>query len=70
MREKLGFPAHSLVSWEAWQNAGMRGWRRSADRARLQPNSLLTGNFTGKIAFLASRDENAKAQIAVYRALF
>jgi len=26
------------------------GWRRSADRTRLQPNSLLTGNFTGKIA--------------------
>ena len=26
------------------------GWRRSADRTRLQTNSLLTGNFTGKIA--------------------
>jgi hypothetical protein len=26
------------------------GWRRSADRTRLQANSLLTGNFTGKIA--------------------
>jgi hypothetical protein len=29
----------------------MIGWRRSADRTRLQPNSLLTGNLTGKIAF-------------------
>jgi hypothetical protein len=28
----------------------MRGWRRSADRTGLQANSLLTGNFTGKIA--------------------
>jgi hypothetical protein len=27
----------------------MPGWRRSADRACLQPNSLQTGNFTGKI---------------------
>jgi hypothetical protein len=26
MLEKPGFPAHSAVSWEAWQNAGMRGW--------------------------------------------
>jgi hypothetical protein len=25
------------------------GWRRSADRTGLQPNSLQTGNFTGKI---------------------
>jgi hypothetical protein len=24
-------------------------WRRSADRTRLRSNSLLTGNFTGKI---------------------
>ncbi len=30
--------------------AGLVGWRRSADRTRLQANSLLTGNFTGKIA--------------------
>src|SRR5882757_3194675 len=26
------------------------GWRRSADRTRLQANSLLTGNFTGNFA--------------------
>jgi hypothetical protein len=25
MREKPGFPALSRVSWEAWQNAGVRG---------------------------------------------
>jgi hypothetical protein len=25
-------------------------WRRSADRTGLQANTLLTGNFTGKIA--------------------
>jgi hypothetical protein len=47
---KAGFPAHSRVSWEAWPNAGMAGWRRSADRTRLQENSLLTGNFTGNFA--------------------
>ena len=32
--------------------AGLPGWRRSADRTGLQANSLLTGNFTGKIAIL------------------
>jgi hypothetical protein len=30
----------------------MGGWRRSTDRASLRPNSLLTGNFTGKFAVL------------------
>ena len=28
------------------------GWRRSANRTRLQPDSLQTGNFTGKLAIL------------------
>jgi hypothetical protein len=32
------------------------GWRRSADRARLRVNSLLTGNFTGKNAFFWLRN--------------
>jgi hypothetical protein len=55
MGEKPGFPAHSRVSWEAWPKAGMGGWRRSADRTGLQANSLLTGNFTGKIAISGLR---------------
>ena len=33
--------------------AGLVGWRRSADRACLHANSLLTGNFTGN--FVISR---------------
>jgi|SRR6476661_8273436 len=33
----------------------LAGWRRSADRACLQTNSLLTGNFTGKLAILVGR---------------
>ena len=28
------------------------GWRRSADRTRLQANSLVSGNFTGNFAIL------------------
>ena len=49
------------------QASGLCGWRRSADRARLQPNSLLTGNFTGKFAILVAqrpvlRSENAAPQ--------
>jgi hypothetical protein len=35
---------------------GLVGWRRSADRTCLQPNSLLTGNFTGKFAILGLSD--------------
>lgn len=31
---------------------GLLGWRRSTDRARLQMDSLQTGNFTGKFAVL------------------
>jgi hypothetical protein len=41
------FPAYSRVSWGIWPNAGLSGWRRSADRARLHANSLLSGNLTG-----------------------
>ena len=35
---------------------GLAGWRGSADRTRLQANSLLTGNFTGNFAILGLRD--------------
>src|SRR5262245_11466425 len=49
MGEMPGFPALSWVFREAWENAGLSGWRRSADRTRLQPNSLQTGNFSGKL---------------------
>jgi hypothetical protein len=34
----------------------MPGWRRSADRACLHVNSLLTGNFTGNFAILRLRE--------------
>jgi hypothetical protein len=40
---------------------GLPDWRRSADRTRLRPNSLLTGNFTGKIAFFGFLRQNAKS---------
>ena len=35
---------------------GLPGWRHSADRTRLQANSLLTGNFTGILRFRGSLD--------------
>ena len=37
-------------------NAGLPGWRRSADRTSLQANSLVSGNFTGNFAILGLRD--------------
>jgi hypothetical protein len=66
MREKPGSPAHSQVSWEAGPNAGMRGWRRSADRARLQPNSLLYNReFYSENCIFWLPETAAKSQIAV-----
>jgi hypothetical protein len=37
----------------------MGGWQRSADRTRLQANSLLTGNLTGKFTALRAGMPNA-----------
>jgi len=56
MRENPLFPAFYRVSEDTYPNAGMDGWRRSADRTRLQPNSLLTGNFTGNFAISGLRE--------------
>ena len=61
------FRPTSCVPLGAWPSAGMAGWRRSVDRASLQPDSLLTGNFTGKFAILVvqrpvQRPENATPQ--------
>jgi len=50
-------------TWNGWrgagcilsQTAGLPGWPRSADRARLQAKSLVSGNFTGNFAILRPR---------------
>jgi hypothetical protein len=44
--------AHRLANEVATdvQNQIRAGWRRSADRTYLQPNSLQTGNFSGNFA--------------------
>ena len=47
---KAGISGHFSGLLGNLANARVRGWRRSADRTRLHANSLLTGNFTGKIA--------------------
>jgi hypothetical protein len=47
---KPAFPAQSGVSWGIRPNAGLPGWRRSADRTGLHANSLLSGNLTGNFA--------------------
>jgi hypothetical protein len=41
------------------------GWRRSAHRTGLQPNSLQTGNFTGKITILGLKAAISKQETAV-----
>jgi hypothetical protein len=45
------------------------GWRRSGDRTGLQPNSLQTGNFTGKITVSASKATILERETAVPQAL-
>jgi len=69
MREKPGFPAHSRLSWEAWPNAWLGGWRRSGDRTRLHANSLLTGNFTGKTALLGLLGPISRQEVPVLQPL-
>jgi hypothetical protein len=69
-REKLGFPAQSRVSQDALPEAGMPGWRRSDDRTGLQPNSLQTGNFTGKITISGLKATILKQETAVPQGLF
>ena len=41
------------------------GWRRSADRARLHSNSLLSGNLTGKFMDLGSQPALSTQDIPV-----
>jgi hypothetical protein len=43
----------------------MPGWRRSADRTRLQANSLLTGNLTGNFAISGPEDRISEQETAV-----
>jgi hypothetical protein len=46
-------------------SAGLLGWRRSADRTRLQADSLLTGNFTGNFAILGPCEPSSTQDTAV-----
>jgi hypothetical protein len=46
-------------------SAGLAGWRRSADRTRLQANSLLTGNLTGNFATSGPEDRISEQETAV-----
>jgi len=56
MREKPGFPGLSGAGCKLSPDEGLAGWRRSADRACLHANSLLTGNLQGKTRFRGSHD--------------
>jgi hypothetical protein len=46
------------------------GWRRSADRTGLQPNSLQTGNFTGKITISGLKATMLEQETALPQGLF
>jgi hypothetical protein len=67
--KKPVFPAHSGVSLGSGRNAGMVGWRRSADRTRLHANSLLSGNFTGNFATLRLPRSISQQETAVLQRL-
>jgi hypothetical protein len=49
---------------------GLAGWRRSADRTCLQPNSLQTGNFSGKSAVLELTETISTSRTPVPQRLF
>jgi hypothetical protein len=68
--QKLAFPAGSRASSGVHRETGMSGWRGSADRTCLQPNSLQTGNFTGKITILRPQRAISKEETAVPQGLF
>src|SRR5260370_29784283 len=51
------------------QVAGLPGWRRSADRTRLQANSLLTRNFTGNLTISVSQKPISLHETAVLQRL-
>src|ERR1700722_8273712 len=65
--------AFLLLSGAFSRSPGLAGWRRSADRTRLQTNSLLSGNLTGNFAeFWAPRDDSGartRCAAAIYRAI-
>jgi hypothetical protein len=46
------------------------GWRRSAHRTGLRPNSLQTGNFTGKITISYLKTTMLEQETAVPQGLF
>src|SRR5260370_28748901 len=47
----------------------MVGWRRGADRAFLQTNSLRTGNLTGNFALLSVQETYRERKTALLQAL-
>ena len=50
--------------------AGLAGWRRSADRTRLQANSLLSGNLTGNFAILGLQVQISEQETAALQRIF
>src|ERR1700720_4494875 len=58
------------VSGTVSPSAGLPGWRRSADRTRLQANSLLTGNFTGNFAISGLPRPISQQETAAPQSLF
>jgi len=50
--------------------AGLAGWRRSANRTRLQANSLLTGNLTGNSAISEAQKPISRQEAPVPQRLF
>ena len=70
MREMPALPAISRVSCEVRPNTEMAGWRRSGIRTSLHANSLLTGNFTGKITISGLKAAVLEHETAVPQGLF
>jgi hypothetical protein len=70
MRENRGFPGLWGLGCKLSLIEGLRGWRRSGDRTRLQPNSLQTGNFSGKFRNCGVWETISESEAPVPQRLF
>ena len=60
---------HSKLRAAGRRDDRRAGWRRSADRTRLRPNSLQTGNFSGNLRNLELRGQPISTENTVIAAL-
>jgi hypothetical protein len=67
--QQIGHEAGPLGDCANFFSCVTAGWRRSGDRTCLEPNSLLTGNLTGKAAIPKPKERILEHKAAVSQRL-